>query len=207
MLKYAKLATSPRLQRLHKLLKTGREYSTREIDRIADICAVSTAVAELRCNGIDVKCTWRTVGGRRLYYYHMVMGKAPPIAIEAFGQDHWSTFAYLETRCVDHRGRPDKRNMRCDPIRHPGHGHDIPVVAMNTKCPTRLSVGELHNHDDWDCVDDMVAAGLVEIDGTGLFPTWKLTDFGKRTAGSLRAHRQDGGKYATFTPATSQEAA
>ena len=47
------------------------------------------------------------------------------MAIEDFGHDHWSAFAYLETRCVNHRGRPDTRHMRVDLKRHPGKGHQL----------------------------------------------------------------------------------
>lgn len=71
---YAKLSESPRLQRLHALLITGKEYSTKEISTLADVMAVSTAVCELREGGFDILCRYRgtnTVTGGKIYTYQM----------------------------------------------------------------------------------------------------------------------------------------
>ena len=122
-----------------------------------------------------------------------------PVDIQDFGIDHWSTFAYLETRVVDHRGIPENKHMRSDPDRHPGHGHLVSILGYR-KYPTRLRIGELKDHDDWDCVDDMEVAALIKISGTGLFPKWKLTDLGRTIASQLRAHLAQKRKYATFEP-------
>ena len=66
---YAKLETSPRLQRTLKFLQESKtEKSTREVSRGADIEAVNSAISELRRNGIDIKT--RREG--RLYYYKLV---------------------------------------------------------------------------------------------------------------------------------------
>lgn len=43
-----------------------------------------------------------------------------PVPVEMWGKDHWSTFGYIETRCVDHDGVPDREHMRCDTDLHPG---------------------------------------------------------------------------------------
>ena len=56
------------------------------------------------------------------------------MAIEDFGHDHWSAFAYLETRCVNHRGRPDTRHMRVDLKRHPGKGHSRVLIWGLGRC-------------------------------------------------------------------------
>ena len=34
------------------------------------------------------------------------------ITVDEFGKDHWSLFAYIETRCVDHKGVLDLAHMR-----------------------------------------------------------------------------------------------
>lgn len=65
---YAKLSTSPRLQRLHALLKDGREYTTLEIMQSAKICAVSASITELRRNGFDIDCK---MVARGVYSYKM----------------------------------------------------------------------------------------------------------------------------------------
>lgn len=69
-----------------------------------------------------------------------------PVPVEKFGKDHWSTFAYIETRCVDYKGVPDRDHMRCDVDRHPGlvnRGSG----GSNQKYPTILKGARLENHD------------------------------------------------------------
>lgn len=55
-MKHARLETSSRLQRVARLLEGGREYSTAEIVAHASVCAVNSAIAELRENGLDIIC-------------------------------------------------------------------------------------------------------------------------------------------------------
>lgn len=100
-----------------------------------------------------------------------------PVPIHLWGRDHWSTLAYIATRCAGKGGQPDKRNMRCHPKRHPHHAHI--GTRLDSAPPTRL-IGKtnLFDHDDWDCVDDMIAAGLVEAFGTGMFPAFGMTPAG-----------------------------
>lgn len=62
---HARIDASPRLQRVIRLLASGREYSTAEIVAYANVCAVNSAVAELRENGLDIAC--RRQGGLWLY--------------------------------------------------------------------------------------------------------------------------------------------
>ena len=101
---------------------------------------------------------------------------------EKFGKDHWSTFAYVETRCVDHGGVLHHPHMRDDP-----------------KYPTKLRGGELaNNHSDYDCLDDLEAAGLL---------TWSitvgakvvLTSLGWEVASKLRQFKAGGGNFADFS--------
>ncbi len=126
------------------------------------------------------------------------------VPIEEWGKDHWSTFAYVETRCVDYRGNLDKDHMRTNPQRHPAMVG--PRVAMLEKAspsstfeyPTRIKSGTEPEHDDWDCFYDIERAGLVEDKGTGLFPVAVLTTRGKEIAAKLRAHKANGGSFASF---------
>ena len=69
-IKAAKLSNSPRLQRLQKLLSDGREYSTLDIIHEANICAVNSAVAELRENGFSIECRKMS---RNQYLYRMIL--------------------------------------------------------------------------------------------------------------------------------------
>lgn len=119
-----------------------------------------------------------------------------PIPMEQFGKDHWSTFAYVETRCVDHEGVIERKHMRCDADRHPQFAHS----GITIKYPTRIKTGDVKNHDDWDCLDNCELAGLIENTGTNLHRVYKLTALGNKIAGQLRQHKADGGNFHSFVP-------
>ena len=53
---HARLKNSPRQQRVLAVLADGQEHSTMDLIRRADVCAVNSIVAELRANGIPVRC-------------------------------------------------------------------------------------------------------------------------------------------------------
>lgn len=122
---------------------------------------------------------------------------------ELFGKDHWSTFAYIETRCVDHDGWIDARHMR---------GHMDGWERYPTRCRGTNGVTiEIQNHNDYHCADDLVAAGLLESFGRGtkrdasgkilrLTHRAVLTPLGEIVAGKLRAHKSEGGNFHEFDP-------
>jgi hypothetical protein len=124
------------------------------------------------------------------------------IPVSEWGSDHWSTFAYLETRVVDDRGLVDNRRMRCNSRLH----RDFMHMADGKNYPTRLKGGKtIERHDDWSCLEDMVSAGLVRAwyDTTGEpFGGGKarveLTELGSQVAGQLREHKASGGKWGEF---------
>lgn len=135
----------------------------------------------------------------------------PTIPPAWFGKEHWSLLGYLETRCVDHRiGRGpfasiDREHLRCDPARHPGLTNSANASRPDAKYKTRLAEWiELPDHDDWDCLDDLETAGLVETGGTGINPSIKMTKLGSEVAGKLREHKANGGQFGEFRwdPAT-----
>ena len=55
-MKYAKLETSPRLQRVAALLAGGQWHTTMGIVHGAQVMAVNSAIAELRANGLAIEC-------------------------------------------------------------------------------------------------------------------------------------------------------
>lgn len=57
---YAKFEESDRLQRVLQLMLDGRQRTTREISRGADVEAVNSAACELRENGFDLVCLRRS---------------------------------------------------------------------------------------------------------------------------------------------------
>lgn len=116
-------------------------------------------------------------------------GKHVPLS--QFGKDHWSTLLYIESRIVDADCTVDNDKMRCDFERHRHLAG--PVQARGNldgrKYPTTLADGsKLESHDDWDCVEDLVAVGAVVWGGTGIRPVFGLTDFGWGLVGQLRRH-------------------
>lgn len=108
----------------------------------------------------DVDAQWRVVG-------------AEPIPPERFGKDHYSTLLYVEGRGVDHGGRLDHDHMRCDLSRHPvlaGAGRAAEPFGKpdGRAYPTVLrevggEAAELTDHDDYDCLDDLTAAGWLTV--------------------------------------------
>lgn len=120
----------------------------------------------------------------------------PRVILQEFGRDHWSVFGYIETRIVDHGGVPRNAHLRCIHRRHPFFAHEGGDASRE---PTRLRAGrQLADHDDWDCLDDLEVAGLLENVGTGVHPVFRLTNYGREIAGKLRGHRGQGGTWDEF---------
>lgn len=69
----ARLDRSDRLRRVPAVLEDGGEHSTLEIVRRAEVCAVSSAVSELRANGRRIACrrTADPATGRRVFFYRL----------------------------------------------------------------------------------------------------------------------------------------
>ena len=126
----------------------------------------------------------------------------PRAPIGKWGKDHWSAFAYVECRCVDNRGTLHRPHLRVDADRNPQMADATTQAACRgKKYPTRLKGGELlQDHDDWDCILDLEAEGLVEIHGTGIHPVLKMTPKGSELAGLLREHRAAGGNFSGCSP-------
>ncbi len=123
-----------------------------------------------------------------------------PIPMDYWGKDHWSTFAFVAHWCAE-AGEDGfdielkRRFMRCDPSRHPGNAH----IDWSADVPTRLLQGLLlEKHDDWDCLDDAVEAGLIKVGGTGAYPIITMTDEGLRVAARIVEHKTRGGNFGDF---------
>lgn len=125
-----------------------------------------------------------------------------PVPIERWGKDHWSTFAYIETRIVDHDGYLDPRHMR-------GCNGDASMY------PTRLrgqwgEIIDLYGHTDVDCAKDAVLAGLIEggrvtqrdhnDEIKALTWQYTMTPKGHTVSAALRAHLARQRNYQDFGP-------
>lgn len=132
------------------------------------------------------------------------------IPMDRWGKDHWSTLAYVEICTVDHQRAPGigeitRERMRANPNTHPMLAH---LSDWNPAHGTRLKGFKSHaetpdlclpHHDDWDCLDDMEAAGLVEMYST-VNGYVQITALGRRIAHQLRDHKARGGTFASFEP-------
>lgn len=122
------------------------------------------------------------------------------IKMDRWGKDHWSTFAYVETLAVDHKGvaQPDRTRMRTNEKTHPHLVGHLSGNMGGSEYPTRLKDNELIGHDDWDCIFDAVKEGLLKDVGTGTNPAFSLTKLGMKVAALLRQHKMQGGVFHTF---------
>ena len=129
----------------------------------------------------------------------------PEPSIESFGKDHWSTFGYLMTTMVDTDGHPHRERMRCNLRRHPQFADATRDAAADVKAPwrypTRMKNGAtLADHDDWDCLDDLIRLGLLVNIGTAVNPQLRSTELGDAMWIALRNHKLSGGNFADFEP-------
>lgn len=138
------------------------------------------------------------------------------VPMSEWGKDHWSTFAYLDSRIIDYGGVPDRDHMRCDPAVHPGLTNRANQSLPGPPHPTMLKGYFVKNtngighsvdksrskagHDDWSCLDDFESAGLMINIGTGVNPVVKMTPLGEKVADMLRSHKRRGGVFAFFEP-------
>jgi hypothetical protein len=104
-----------------------------------------------------------------------------PVPMNRWGKDHWTTFAYVEDAWVNHSGLLDHDRLRCDRSRHPMFYASKRMMlragsgsADGSRYATRLKTEELGDnglygavdlfgHDDYDCLNDAIVAGLIEV--------------------------------------------
>lgn len=130
------------------------------------------------------------------------------IPMQRWSIDHWQTLAYLETRAVDAHGVIDNKRMRCNPRLHREFYYLNEFhIPQGKEYPTRLKGEEIYGHDDWSCLEDFVAAGLLRawwsvIKSDSIFgqniAKIEMSDSGLALAAALRQHRALGGAYHTF---------
>ena len=122
-----------------------------------------------------------------------------PVPVDQFGKDLWSTFAYVEPRAVDYKGKLDCSHMRTAVDRHKdllGEAQTRCGLIDGGKYATQLRGGvKKEDHDDWDCIDDLIAADLLEKIGD---PVYRLTELGWRVNLQLRQHKASGKYFASF---------
>jgi hypothetical protein len=126
-----------------------------------------------------------------------------------FAKDHWSLLLYLEGLCQNGKageGVPGVRYMRTKTNRA-----FIGAAPWHPQYTTRIHAGDsdavlehVPEHDDWDCLNDLEGAGMVERLGSpisGFNPAGlavKMTEKGLTTCLQIRLHKNNGGKLMNF---------
>lgn len=126
-------------------------------------------------------------------------GKIENVPTSLFGKDHWSLLAYVETVVVEGEVIKHER-LRCNEAYHPMMKRDRfgTQGGWQMAWGTRIVDGKvLPQHDDWDCLEDLAAAGYLQIESM-TEGSVTLTPTGLAKAHELRAHKIAGGTFATF---------
>ena len=139
-----------------------------------------------------------------------------PTPLSKWGKDHWSLLAYVECVCVDDGGVLRFNKMRANPETHsllssgplrwkPEYCTRLAgFFEFEERADTEKAIAAgyaIAGHDDWDCLDDLEAEGLVEVISLA-WGTVTLTAAGQELASKLRTHKSNGGMFATFKPET-----
>lgn len=142
--------------------------------------------------------------------------KNTPTPIALWGKDHWSLLGYVECVCVDNAGYLAIDKMRANPDTHPlmssGPMRWKPeystrlagFFAFQDRTDIEKAAAAGHailGHDDWDCLDDLEAAGLLEVLSLAQCKV-RMTDQGTLLASELRKHKASGGMFANFRVAS-----
>ena len=140
------------------------------------------------------------------------------ISMDAFGQDHWSLLAYVETVMEAHqyfeigwdgRMRLNRRHYRvllegCPNPKRSKSLHN-PGCTWDSKYRTRLKSGQADemNHDDLMCLQDLGACGVftVGVEDMDVGVKLKFSDYGYKLAYAIRRHKANGGRFVDFDPA------
>lgn len=128
------------------------------------------------------------------------MNDMPHVAVEQFGEDHWSVLLHAESLARGYGCRIDTNAMRCNPARHPDE-FAARTARWNPSQPTVLKDGaEVPGHDSYDCLTDLQEAGFLVWDSSTNQVT--VTRLGLNVWAQLRSHLNDDGTFDTFGPAT-----
>mgnify|MGYP001563230289 CR=1 FL=1 len=87
------------------------------------------------------------------------------VHLKDWGKDHWSTFAYAVACVTGEDGKLENSRMRTNSRIHRELVFVTPFGTLvdGASYPTILKLGKLERHDDWSCLEDAVAAGLLNV--------------------------------------------
>jgi hypothetical protein len=119
-----------------------------------------------------------------------------PIPPTLFGTIHWVMLLRVESWAVMNNGEIQKERMSTNYNKRPPAPSGKQWDKMNS---THLNNGYLvEDHDDWDCLDDLIGNGFVQTEMWKNKKLVKLTEKGFQTFVKLRKFRQKGKKIRDF---------
>ena len=133
------------------------------------------------------------------------------VPIYQFGRDHWSVLGYIFTLCIDGHwgvGTITHSRMRTNEKMHPllKQGKPTAEASWRKESGTRLAgytqgdgSRQLSKHDDWDCLEDLEACGLVDIISIANGFVRVTDPLGIIVACELMSHKARGGTFGNFT--------
>lgn len=136
-----------------------------------------------------------------------------------WGRDHWSTLAYIDSRMTDFgepylMGIDPKMRTKRRHLRVFAEANAFNSAKARTYYRTRgqTTIGQddgsrlrdntiVRNHDDFDCIQDFAAAGLLTVTPDKIEPGTAISfsDKGREVMGALRLHKQAGGQWIDFS--------
>lgn len=127
--------------------------------------------------------------------------------VHDWGKDHWSTFAYAAACVTGREGLLENARMRTNARLHRELAHTTPFgTLVSGEYPTILKLGVLEKHDDWSCLEDATAYGLIKVFYKRVndkpfgccVAKVELTDKGWEVARKLSEHKAIGRSFAEF---------
>lgn len=137
---------------------------------------------------------------------------APVVPPSGFGPDHWGTLLYLESVVVDCQGFQVGLDPRmkstaahlaelaaCPHPRRAATTRALPVPMRPDHASRRPDGSLFQGHDDWDCLRDFAAAGLLDAPVLAVGQVLRLSPAGCDLAASVRRFKAEGGQLAAFS--------
>ena len=115
--------------------------------------------------------------------------------------NHFQSGFVLGSLQQEHRGTVEEIQAAWprEPRKSGGTGRRVQQGdgASDKKYPTFYKLGEVKNHDGWDCCDDLEAAGPLLSMGTVIDRSYQLTALSWQVMSLLPQHKASDGHFAT----------
>lgn len=120
-----------------------------------------------------------------------------PISYKLFGIQHWMMLIRVESWFTMNNGEIEPLKMRTNYNKRPPQPKGKQWDKLINS--TRLNDGTLaHDHDDWDCLEDLIVNDFVKVELWKNKKLLSLTEKGFQTFVRLRKFRKENQSLKTF---------